>query len=90
MTDMKAEGRSLVLASGNPGKLRELSAMLEPLGWEVRPQSEWNLEEAVEDGLSFVENALIKARHASRFTGLPALADDSGLVVDALDGAPGI
>ena len=90
MTDMKAEGRSLVLASGNPGKLRELSAMLEPLGWEVRPQSEWSLEEAVEDGLSFVENALIKARHASRFTGLPALADDSGLVVDALDGAPGI
>lgn len=85
-----AGGRSLVLASGNAGKLRELTAMLEPLGWSVRPQSEWSIPEAVEDGLSFVENALIKARHASHHTGLPALGDDSGLVVDALDGAPGI
>ena len=83
-------GRSLVLASGNAGKLRELGAMLEPLGWSVRPQSEFELEEAVEDGLTFIENALIKARHASRATGLPALGDDSGLVVDALKGAPGI
>jgi len=82
--------RKLVLASGNPGKLRELSSMLEPLGWDVMRQSEWDIPEAVEDGLSFVENALIKARHASELTGLPALGDDSGLVVDALNGAPGI
>jgi XTP/dITP diphosphohydrolase len=80
----------LVLASGNAGKLRELGAMLAPLGWKVAPQSDWDVPEAVEDGLSFIENALIKARHASMHTGLPALADDSGLVVDALRGAPGI
>ena len=83
-------GRTLVLASGNAGKLRELGAMLAPLGWSVRPQSDWRVEEAVEDGLSFIENALIKARHASLATGRPALGDDSGLVVDALDGQPGI
>jgi XTP/dITP diphosphohydrolase len=82
--------RNLVLASGNPGKLVELSVMLEPLGWNVMRQSDWNISEAVEDGLSFVENALIKARHASKLTGLPALGDDSGLVVDVLNGAPGI
>jgi len=64
--------------------------MLEPLGWSVVPQSDWNISEAVEDGLTFIENALIKARHASAETGLPALGDDSGLVVDALNGAPGI
>lgn len=85
-----AEPRTLVLASGNPGKLRELSAMLEPLGWTVRPQGDFGVTEAVEDGLSFVENALIKARHAADATGLPALGDDSGLVVDALGGEPGI
>lgn len=90
MAETRVEDRSLVLASGNPGKLRELTTMLKPLGWEVRPQSEWRLGEAVEDGLSFIENALIKARHAARLTGLPALGDDSGLVVDALGGAPGI
>lgn len=83
-------GHVLVLASGNAGKLRELGAMLAPLGWKVSPQSDWDVPEAVEDGLSFIENALIKARHASMHTGLPALADDSGLVVDALRGAPGI
>jgi XTP/dITP diphosphohydrolase len=82
--------RTLVLASGNAGKLRELGAMLLPLRWSVRPQSDWALEEAVENGLSFIENALIKARHAARLTGLPALGDDSGLVVDVLDGEPGI
>ena len=87
---MAEAGHTVVLASGNAGKLRELTAMLEPLGWQVRPQSEWSVPEAVEDGLSFIENALIKARHAARHTGLPALGDDSGLVVDALDGAPGI
>ncbi len=85
-----AGGRTLVLASGNEGKLRELGAILEPLGWRVRPQGDWGLDEAVEDGLSFIENALIKARHAARATGLPALGDDSGLVVDALEGRPGI
>lgn len=90
MTDYGKVAHTLVLASGNRGKLRELTAMLEPLGWSVRPQSEWVEEEAVEDGLSFIENALIKARHASRLSKLPALGDDSGLVVDALRGAPGI
>jgi len=82
--------KALVLASGNAGKLRELAAMLQPLGWAVRPQGDWRLDEVAEDGLSFIENALIKARHAARVTGLPALGDDSGLVVDALDGRPGI
>jgi len=81
---------TLVLASGNKGKLSELTAILEPLGWSVRPQSDWVRTEAEEDGCSFIENALIKARHASRSAGLPALGDDSGLVVDALNGSPGI
>ena len=90
MTDQSSQDRVLVLASSNPGKLKELNAMLEPLGWTVIPQSDWEISEAVEDGLGFIENALIKARHASRHTGLPALGDDSGLVVDALSGAPGI
>lgn len=86
-----AEARPvLVLASGNAGKLRELGRMLEPVGWTVRAQSDWSVEEAVEDGRTFIENALIKARNAARATGHPALADDSGLVVDALDGEPGI
>lgn len=80
----------LVLASGNAGKLREISQLLQPLGWNLRPQGEWGFEEAVEDGLTFVENALIKARHAARHTGLPSLGDDSGIVVDALDGRPGL
>jgi XTP/dITP diphosphohydrolase len=90
MAEFAHDRRTLVLASGNAGKLRELGALLSPLHWSVRPQSDWALEEADEDGLSFIENALIKARHAARLTGLPALGDDSGLVVDALDGAPGI
>lgn len=82
--------QKIVLASGNKGKLRELNQALAGLAIEVVPQSEFGVEDAVEDGLSFVENALIKARHASRLTGLPALADDSGLEVDYLGGAPGI
>jgi len=82
--------RELVLASSNAGKLRELLAMLQPRGWIIRPQSDWAIEDAVEDGLSFLENALIKARHAARYSGMPALGDDSGLVVDALHGEPGI
>ncbi|MDF3126124.1 RdgB/HAM1 family non-canonical purine NTP pyrophosphatase [Rheinheimera sp. 1928-s] len=80
----------LVLATGNKGKLAELSALLAPFDWQVVPQSDFQVPDAIEDGLSFIENALIKARHASRLTGLPAIADDSGLAVDALGGAPGI
>ncbi len=90
MTEFYTGERQLVLASGNRGKLSELDAMLAPFGWTVMPQMEWGIDEAVEDGLSFIENALIKARHASEHTGLPALGDDSGLVVDALNGGPGI
>jgi XTP/dITP diphosphohydrolase len=81
---------SVVLASSNQGKLRELNTALNYLGVEFTPQSTLNIDDAVEDGLSFVENAIIKARHAARLSGLPALADDSGLSVDALGGAPGI
>lgn len=80
----------LVLASGNPGKLAELRQLLEGSGHVVRPQSEFGVADAEETGLTFVENALLKARHAARATGLPALADDSGLCVDALGGAPGL
>lgn len=90
MAEFSESARTLVLASGNQGKLRELDAMLAPVGWAVMPQIEWGISEAVEDGLSFIENAIIKARHASEHTGLPALGDDSGLVVDILGGAPGI
>ncbi len=88
MTDPAA--RTLVLASGNQGKLTELTAMLTPLGFTLRPQSDWAVPEAAEDAPTFMENALIKARNAALHTGLPAIADDSGLVVPALDGAPGI
>lgn len=80
----------LVLASNNAGKLREFSALLAPLGCQVIPQGELNVPEAEEPFHTFIENALAKARHASRLTGLPALADDSGLCVDALGGAPGV
>ncbi|MET0328617.1 MAG: RdgB/HAM1 family non-canonical purine NTP pyrophosphatase [Luteimonas sp.] len=81
---------TLVLASGNAGKLVELRAMLDGLGFAIVPQRELGVEDVPETGTTFVENALIKARHASQVTGLPALADDSGLIVDALDGAPGL
>ncbi|ATJ84787.1 RdgB/HAM1 family non-canonical purine NTP pyrophosphatase [Halomonas beimenensis] len=80
----------LVLASGNAGKLRELEQLLSPLGLAVRPQSAFEVPEVDETGLTFVENALLKAREAARISGLPALADDSGLAVDALQGRPGI
>lgn len=80
----------LILASGNPGKLREFHQLLAPLGFDVRAQAEYAVREVEETGLTFVENALLKAREASRISGLPALADDSGLEVDALHGAPGI
>lgn len=82
--------KQLVLASGNPGKLRELTAILADLGYELMPQSAFHVSEAAETGTTFVENAIIKARHAAAHTGLPALADDSGIEVDALDGAPGV
>ncbi|MBE2210967.1 MAG: RdgB/HAM1 family non-canonical purine NTP pyrophosphatase [Xanthomonadaceae bacterium] len=81
---------TLVLASGNTGKLAEFNTLLADAGFEVRPQSEFGVEDAEETGLTFIENAILKARHASQATGLPALADDSGLVVDALGGAPGL
>ncbi|HPF59619.1 MAG TPA: RdgB/HAM1 family non-canonical purine NTP pyrophosphatase [Candidatus Competibacteraceae bacterium] len=81
---------NIVLATSNAGKLREFRAALTGLELEIMPQSEWNVPEAEETGLTFVENALIKARNAANHTGLPALADDSGLVVDALGGAPGV
>jgi len=80
----------LVLASGNKGKLAELRQLLEGAGHVLRAQSELGVGDAEETGLTFVENALLKARHAARATGLPALADDSGLCVDALGGAPGL
>ena len=80
----------LVLASGNPGKLAELRQLLEGGRHALRPQSELGVADVEETGLTFVENALLKARHAARETGLPALADDSGLCVDALGGAPGL
>jgi len=85
-----SEKRKLVIASGNPGKLRELSALLEPLGYELHAQSEFDVPEAEETGTTFVENAIIKARNAAEHTGLPAIADDSGIEVDALGGAPGV
>lgn len=80
----------LVLASRNPGKLADFSMLLSSLQVELTSVADFSDEDVEETGASFVENALLKARHASRVSGLPALADDSGLVVDALDGAPGI
>ena len=80
----------IVLASGNKGKLKEFNQVLGDLGVDVLPQSEFSVDDADETGLSFIENAILKARHAAAATGLPALADDSGLEVDALNGAPGI
>ncbi|HAB09663.1 MAG TPA: non-canonical purine NTP pyrophosphatase, RdgB/HAM1 family [Alcanivorax sp.] len=81
---------TLVLASGNQKKLDEMRAILEPLALKVVPQSDFQVPEAEETGLTFVENAILKARNAAAHTGLPAIADDSGLEVDALNGAPGI
>jgi len=80
----------VVIASSNLGKLRELSALLSPLGIEAVPQSDYAVTEAEEPHFTFLENALAKARHAARITGLPALADDSGLCVPALFGEPGV
>jgi len=80
----------LVLASNNSGKVREFNQLLASTGIEVLPQAALGISDAIEDGLSFVENAIKKARHAARHSGLPAIADDSGLEIDALNGRPGI
>ena len=82
--------QTAVLASGNKGKLNEFKLLLAPIEFELRPQSHYKIHAIPETGASFLENALLKARHASRLTSLPALADDSGLVVPSLNGAPGI
>ena len=82
--------RSLVLASNNVGKLAELQVLFAPLGWQLRPQSEFNTPEPDEPFHTFVENALAKARHAAAHTGMPAVADDAGLCVDAFNGLPGV
>ncbi|PID45602.1 MAG: non-canonical purine NTP pyrophosphatase, RdgB/HAM1 family [Proteobacteria bacterium] len=80
----------VVLASGNAGKVREFMQLLSGVGMEVHPQSEFNVPDADETGLTFVENAILKARNAAKTTGLAAIADDSGIEVDALNGQPGI
>ena len=80
----------IVLASSNPGKLREFNALFARSGCEVVTQASLGIDDAEETGLTFVENALLKARHAAQLSGLPALADDSGLCVEALNGAPGL
>jgi len=80
----------VVLASGNPGKLHEFAALLAPFRVELVPQSEFGIHPATESGTTFIENALLKARHAARHARLPALADDSGIEVDALGGRPGV
>ena len=82
--------KKLVIASNNPGKLREFQAMLAPLGIEVLTQEQLGISEAEEPHCTFIENALAKARHVSKASGLPALADDSGICVTALSGAPGV
>jgi XTP/dITP diphosphohydrolase len=82
--------KQIVLASSNKGKVREINQLLADLGLHAHPQSEFGVSDAEETGLTFVENAIIKARNAAHHTGLPAIADDSGIEVDALNGAPGI
>jgi XTP/dITP diphosphohydrolase len=82
--------KKLVLATSNRGKIAEIQALLSDVGYSIVTQTELGVSDAIEDGHSFVENALIKARHASARTGLPAIADDSGLMIDALNGAPGL
>ncbi|MBP7982165.1 MAG: RdgB/HAM1 family non-canonical purine NTP pyrophosphatase [Arenimonas sp.] len=80
----------LVIATSNKGKLAEIQPIVREFGFEALPQSQFGFADAEESGLTFVENALLKARHACRQTGLPALADDSGIIIDALNGAPGL
>lgn len=85
-----ASSKSVVFASANAGKIRELDDLLKPLGFALRPQADFRIESVDETATTFVENALLKARHATRIAGMPAIADDSGLEVDALNGAPGL
>ena len=87
---MSGERRQIVLASGNQGKLREFQHLLANLNIDMLPQSQFNVDSVEETGLTFVENAILKARHAAKISGLPAIADDSGIEVDALNGQPGI
>ena len=82
--------QKVVLATGNPGKVRELAELLSAFGLDIVAQTDLGVESAEETGLTFIENAILKARHAAQITGLPAIADDSGLAVDALGGAPGV
>ncbi len=82
--------QKVVLATGNPGKVNELASLLADFGMDIIAQTDLGVESAEETGLTFIENAILKARHASAITGLPAIADDSGISVDALGGAPGI
>lgn len=82
--------QKVVLATGNAGKVRELASLLSDFGLDVVAQTELGVDSAEETGLTFIENAILKARHAAKMTGLPAIADDSGLAVDVLGGAPGI
>jgi XTP/dITP diphosphohydrolase len=84
------QGERVVLASNNPGKVREIRQLLAPHRVQILPQADFGIPDAEETGLSFVENAILKARNAARHSGLPAIADDSGIEVDALNGAPGI
>lgn len=87
---MENPSNTVVIASSNAGKLKEFADLLADFGMAVKPQTELGVDDADETGLTFVENAILKARHASQITGFPAIADDSGIEVDALDGAPGI
>jgi len=87
---MEATSNKIVFASGNVGKVREIGQLLEGLNVNVLPQSEFNVPEIEETGLTFIENAILKARNAAHHTGLPAIADDSGIAVDVLQGRPGI
>lgn len=82
--------KQIVIASGNPGKLREIARILQPLGIEARPQDAYGVPDCAEPHVTFIENCIVKARNAAAHTGLPALADDSGICVDALNGAPGV
>ncbi len=88
--EVSTNSNQIVLASGNAGKLREIAQLLEGLNLEILPQSEFNVPEVEETGLTFVDNAILKARNAAHYTGLPAIADDSGIAVDVLRGRPGI
>ncbi len=87
---MGATSNKIVLASGNAGKVREINQLLDGLNIDVLPQSEFNVPEIEETGLTFIENAVLKARNAAHHTGLPVIADDSGIAVDVLQGRPGI